>query len=159
MRVLICRKRSFKDSSFICISMGVSFRLDNIDAGTATGKSKENAVLKDGSLAVLARVVGVKQLKGLMLAMYLNIPNTSIINLINEQCPETGLSDANDKVMIETTQKCLLYWKQIRSNSKDKDKLKELKTALEKLGEEDIRKVIEDKAADNLELTADAFSE
>ena len=128
-------------------------------AGTTTGKSKENAVLKEGSMAVLARVLGVKQQKGLMLAMYLNIPTTSIVNLINEQSPECGLIDANDKVMIETTQKLLLYWRQIRSNSKDKDKLKELKTALEKLGEEDIRKVVEDKAADNVELTADAFSE
>jgi len=37
--------------------------------------------------------------------------------------------------------------------------LRELKTALEKLGKEEIRKVVEDKAADNVELTADAFSD
>ena len=130
-----------------------------LSAGTSTAKSKENAVLKDGSLAVLARVVGAEQLNGLMLAMYLNIPNTSIVNLINDQSPNSGLIDASDKVMIETTQKLLLYWKQIRSHSKDKDKLRELKTALEKLGKEEIRKVVEDKAADNVELTADAFSD
>lgn len=129
------------------------------EAGTSTTKSKENAVLKDGSLAVLARVIGTEKLHGLMLAMYLNIPNTAIVHMINEQSPTCGLINANEKVMIEITQKLLLHWKRIRSNSKDKEKIRELKTALEKLGKEEVRKVIEDKAADNVELTADAFAE
>lgn len=91
--------------------------------------------------------------------MYLNIPITSLVNLINEQSEEKGLKDASEKVMIEATQKFLLFWKQMRCNSKDKDKLKELKIALETLGEEDIKKVVEEKAADNVELTADAFAD
>lgn len=118
---------------------------------------KESAVLTDGSLAILAREISVEKLNGLVLCMYLNIPNTAIVNAANEATPR-GLIDASDTDKIEATQKLLLNWKRLRSGSKDKEKVRDLERALREMGKSEIAEVINDKHANNIELTQDFFT-
>ncbi|KAL3858152.1 hypothetical protein ACJMK2_012759 [Sinanodonta woodiana] len=127
------------------------------EASTTTSKNKESAVLTDGSLAVLAREVGAEKLNGLILSMYLNIPNTTIVKIANE-ASDMGLINASDNMRVETTQRLLLHWKRLRVNSKDKEKVKDLERALKEIGRGDIADVITDKHANHAELTADAFN-
>ncbi|KAK3581911.1 hypothetical protein CHS0354_005518 [Potamilus streckersoni] len=127
------------------------------EASTTKSKNKESAVLTDGSLAVLAREVGAEKLNGLILSMYLNIPNTTIVKFANE-ASDVGLISASDNMRAETTQRLLLHWKRLRVNSKDKEKVKDLERALKEIGRGDIAEVIIDKHANHAELTADAFS-
>lgn len=127
------------------------------EEASTTGKAKEAAVLTDGSLAILAREVGAEKVNGLVLCMYLNIPNTAIVNAtIERSC--NGLLDASDSVIIETTLNLLLSWKHLRAMSKDKDKVKDLERALKEMGKPEFADVINDKHANNVELTSDAFS-
>lgn len=126
------------------------------DAST-TLKGKESSVLTDGSLSILARQIGADKLNGLILSMYLNIPNTTIVNATIE-ASENGLIDSNDTTRIETTQKLLLTWKRLHMGSKEKEKVKELERALREMGKGELADVINDKHANNLELTSDAFA-
>lgn len=89
--------------------------------------------------------------------MYLNIPTTTIVNATNE-ASATGLLDVNDTLIIEATQRLLLTWKELRAGSKDKDKVKDLERALKEMGKSDFADVINDKHANNIELTSEAFS-
>ncbi|XP_052220048.1 uncharacterized protein LOC127837161 isoform X2 [Dreissena polymorpha] len=123
----------------------------------ASKKPKESAVLSDGSLAILAREISLDKLNGLVLCMYLNIPNTTIVQASNDATPR-GLIDATDTAKIETTQKLLLLWKQLRVGKKEKDNVKELETALREMGKAEIADIIHDKDANNVELSSEALS-
>lgn len=89
--------------------------------------------------------------------MYLNIPNTTIVNAANEAA-YCGLIDATDTDKIETTQKLLLNWKRSRQGSKEKDKVRDLERALREMGKTEFADVINDKHANNVELTSEAFA-
>lgn len=117
---------------------------------------KESAVMTDGSLAILAREIGGEKLNGLLLAMYLNLPNTTIVNAANNASP-CGLIDATDVIKIEATTALLLEWKSLRQSLKEKEKVKELERALREMGKTETADVINDKHANNIELTSDAF--
>ncbi|XP_033746073.1 uncharacterized protein LOC117331460 isoform X1 [Pecten maximus] len=123
---------------------------------TAT-KSKESAVLKDSSLAILAKEIGQDDLNGLVLTMCLNVPNTDIVNIANS-ASECGLLNANESLRSETTRKCLLHWKSMRSGAKEREKVKELDRALKELGKAEIADIVSERHANNAELTPDAFS-
>ena len=120
-------------------------------------KPKEAAVLTDGSLAILAREISVEKLNGLVMCMYLNIPNTTIVEAANDATPK-GLIDASDVIKTEATQKLLLNWKRLKPNTKDKDKVKDLERALREMGKPEFADVINDKHANNLELCAEFFT-
>ncbi|XP_060586837.1 uncharacterized protein LOC132742430 isoform X2 [Ruditapes philippinarum] len=126
------------------------------EEGSTAGKGKESMVLTDGSLAILAREIGGAGVSGLVLCMYLNIPNTTIVNATNE-ASECGLLGVSDVLVIEATQRLLLQWKTLRAGSKDKDKVKDLERALKEMGKPEFADVINDKHANNLELTSEFF--
>ncbi|KAL4223019.1 hypothetical protein ACF0H5_016497 [Mactra antiquata] len=117
---------------------------------------KESAVLTDGSLAILAREVAIEKLNGLILCMYLNIPNTTIVNAAND-ASDKGLIDATDVMKIEATQKLLLAWKTMRAGSKEKEKVKDLERALREMGKPEFADVINDKHANSIELSQEFF--
>jgi len=89
--------------------------------------------------------------------MYLNIPNTTIVEAANDATPK-GLIDASDVIKTEATQKLLLNWKRLKPNTKDKDKVKDLERALREMGKPEFADVINDKHANNLELCAEFFT-
>lgn len=91
------------------------------------------------------------------MCMYLNIPNTAIVNAANE-ATYRGLIDPTDTDKIEATQKLLLNWKRSRAGSKEKDKVKDLERALREMGKPEFADVINDKHANNIELTSEAFA-
>ena len=113
-------------------------------------------VLTDGSLAILAREIGGIGVSGLVLCMYLNIPNTTIVNATNE-ASECGLLGVNEVLVIEATQRLLLEWKNLRAGSKDKDKVKDLERALKEMGKPEFAEVINDKHSNNVELASEFF--
>lgn len=123
---------------------------------TAT-KTKESAVLKDTSLAVLAKEISQDDLNGLVLTLYLNVPNTDIVNIANS-ASEYGLQNANETARAEVTRKCLLHWKNIRAGGKEREKVKELDRALKELGKAEIADIVTERHSNNAELTSDAFS-
>ncbi|XP_060067551.1 uncharacterized protein LOC132547767 [Ylistrum balloti] len=122
-----------------------------------TTKSKESAVLKDSSLAILAKEIGQDDLNGLVLTMYLNVPNTDIVNIANG-ASECGLLNANESLRTETTRKCLMHWKNMRAGAKEREKVKELDRALKELGKAEIADIVSERHSNNAELTPDAFS-
>ena len=120
-------------------------------------KVKESAVLTEGSLAVLARDVAIEKENGLIMAMFLNIPNTDIVNAANG-ASDVGLRNAADNLKIEVTLKLLLQWKRYRCGVKEKDKVRDLERALREIGFPEKADVINERHSSQQELTADAFS-
>jgi len=126
-------------------------------ASTTSSKIKESPVISEGSLAILAREIGGDKLNGLVLCMYLNIPTTTIVIAAN-CASDNGLIDANDTTKIETTQKLLLTWKSLRVGCKEREKVRELEKALREMGKNEMADVVNDKHANQAELTSDAFA-
>lgn len=108
------------------------------------------------SLDALSRELGPDKLNSILLPMYLNMPTTKIVR-ITMQDSETGLADADDRLKVETARRCLLEWKAMRCNSKDKDKVKELERALRDIGRPELADVVVDKNSSNTDLTSDAL--
>uniref|UniRef100_A0A8W8LXG3 Death domain-containing protein n=1 Tax=Magallana gigas TaxID=29159 RepID=A0A8W8LXG3_MAGGI len=135
----------------------------NANAASSTSAlKKEAAVLKDTSLAVLSRELGaLDKQSGLMLGMYLNVPNTTIVNIANA-ASDDGYSDVSDRTRIDTTQKILLTWKDSRKDMrpkiKERKKVKQLARAVTEMGKSEMASVITEKHGENAELTADAFT-
>ncbi|KAL5013618.1 hypothetical protein ScPMuIL_007888 [Solemya velum] len=117
---------------------------------------KEAAVLSDASINALARELGPEKLNCIVLPMLLNLPTTKIVRITVEDS-EIGLKEADDTLKIETTRRCLLEWKAIRCNSKDKEKVKELERALREMGRPEVADVVVDKHSNNVEITSDAL--
>jgi len=128
--------------------------------GSATLKSMESAVLKDDSLAVLARHLGTEEQNGLALAMLLNIPNTTVVNIANS-ASEFGMLGADDKSKIETTKKCLLHWKSLRekNNVTGLKHIKEIGRALKNLGKSQLASLIMKHHTNNTELSSNDLSD
>lgn len=131
-------------------------------SSSTSALKKEAAVLKDTSLAVLSRELGaLDKHSGLMLGMYLNVPNTTIVNIANA-ASDDGYSDVSDRTRIDTTQKILLTWKDswkdMRPKIKEREKVKELARAVTEMGKSEMASVITEKHGENAELTADAFT-
>lgn len=93
---------------------------------------------------------------GLMLAMYLNIPNTKIVNACND-ISETGLRDAEAADYVKVTDNLLRYWKLKRATVRDRRKVDELESALRAVGKNELADVLADRHQMNMEITADAF--
>ncbi|XP_052801728.1 uncharacterized protein LOC128232287 isoform X2 [Mya arenaria] len=127
------------------------------EEASTTSKVRESSVLTDGSLAILAREIATDKMNGLVMCMLLNIPTTVIVNAANG-ASDNGLIDATDTCKIETTQKLLIDWKLSRAASKEKDKVRDLERALREMGKAEFADVINDKHANNVELSGEAFA-
>jgi len=125
----------------------------------APPKTKESAVLKDASLAILAKEIGAEEQNGLAFAMLLNMPNTEIVNIAN-CASDFGLLGAGDNLKVETTRKCLVHWRNMRSGTKlkEKEKVREIERALKEIGKPEMADIIMERHSNNSELTPDAFA-
>jgi len=127
------------------------------EGSTTTSKVKESAVISDGSLSILAREIAKEKEDGLVFAMYLCIPNTTIVHACNS-ASEVGLKDASEQLKIETCQSLLLTWKGLKAGCKEREKVRELERALREMGKTEMADVINDKHANNVELTVEALA-
>ena len=105
-------------------------------------------MLTPDSLAALGKNMAEK---GLVLAMYLNIPTTRLVNL-RLAGSEKNLSE--DDMAIEM----LTLWKTLRATAKDKDKVADLERALKEMGKTEHAEVLMEKYQADMELTADCFT-
>ena len=104
-------------------------------------------MLTAASLGVLARAV---QDKSLVLAMYLNVPTTKLVNIRID----------GDEKNIDNENQCLTMlqlWKQMRTTDKEKDKVADLQRGLKEAGFTEIAEVVEERAKENLEVTFDSL--
>ena len=86
---------------------------DSIVVWLTAQAKKESAVLTDASLAALAKELSPQ---GLVIAMLLNIPTTTLVNF--------RLSVHERKTSDEDAFKDMLaYWKNMRASAKDKEKV------------------------------------
>lgn len=110
---------------------------------------KEAAVLSDESLKALAGELA-EGTTGLRVAMYLNIPTSTLVNMELK---------ANEKQTLGTdrTLTMLYYWKTMRATAKEKDKVLDLERAMREAGKQEVADVILDRHRDNMELTTDCF--
>lgn len=74
------------------------------------------------------------------------------------EASDCGLINADASLREETTRKLLTLWRTLRTDCKEKAKIKELEIALGKMNRPEIAEVILDRHGNNQELTSDAFS-
>lgn len=119
---------------------------------------KEPEVLTDKSLVLLAQGIGRQDLKGLELAMYLNIPTTTIINCIYEITDSSLTSENSENDRVAVASKCILLWKELTNESKNRDRIKNLDKALREIGKPDLADTVMERHSNNQELTNDIFA-
>ena len=100
-------------------------------------------MLTANSLNALAKVL---QGKSLMIAMYLNIPTTKLVQ-IRIAADEKSSSDE------EQCLEMLTYWKTMRATAKEREKVHDLKRALTEAGFQEMAEVVDEKHKDHQELT------
>jgi len=125
------------------------------DAGRSR---KEPAVLRDSSLLILANGVGKHDLKGVELAMQLNIPTTTIVKYIGDITGASAmtLEDCeNDRIIL--AYRCVLLWKEMTHQMKSRERVKMMESALRRVGRQDIADIFMDKFTNKEELTKDIF--
>lgn len=83
-----------------------------------------------------------------MLGIYLNVPNTTIVNIANA-VSDDGYSDVSDRTRIDTTQKILLTWKDswkdMHPKIKEREKVKEPACAVTEMVKSEMASVITEK--------------
>ncbi|CAH1784056.1 unnamed protein product [Owenia fusiformis] len=109
-------------------------------------KPKEAAVLTEGSLGYLAKEIP----DPIILGMYLNIPNTRLVDYTIDPSSQANVADMSRKV--------LMFWKQMRETAKEKDKVADLDRALRSSGKHDLAETLLNKHQDGMELTPDCFA-
>uniref|UniRef100_A0A0B6XYX5 Death domain-containing protein n=1 Tax=Arion vulgaris TaxID=1028688 RepID=A0A0B6XYX5_9EUPU len=118
---------------------------------------KESEVLTDTSLIILAKGIGKESLKGLELAMYLNIPTTRIITIINNSTTNFLTNEGSENDRIAVTSQCVLLWKKMTKDSKTKEKVHDMERALREIGKPELADLFIEHHQNNLELTNDIF--
>ena len=104
-------------------------------------------MLTANSLNVLARAT---QDKAIVLAMYLNVPTTKLVNIRIE----------SDEKNVDAENQCLnmlQYWKNMRATAKEKEKIADLARGLKEAGFAEIAEVVDERHKDNVELTSDSL--
>ncbi|BFZ08925.1 hypothetical protein BsWGS_11964 [Bradybaena similaris] len=127
---------------------------------TATQKptmKKEPEVLTDASLTLLARGIGKEQLKGLELAMYLNIPTAAIINIINGSATRFLTDEGSEHDRMAVTSECLLLWKKMTKESKTRDRIRDLERALKEIGKAELAETFIEYHQNGQELSNNIF--
>ncbi|GFO21732.1 hypothetical protein PoB_004823700 [Plakobranchus ocellatus] len=118
---------------------------------------REPEVLSDASLTILANGVGRQDLKGLELAMFLNIPTTTIVNCINEVTHKFLTTEGTENERASVALKCVLLWKNMTKDTKTRERVKSLEKALREIGKPDIADSFMERHQNNMELSGEMF--
>ncbi|CAG5116895.1 unnamed protein product [Candidula unifasciata] len=118
---------------------------------------KEPEVLTDASLTVLARGIGKEQLKGLEIAMYLNIPTTAIVNIINSTTTGFLTDEGSEGDRIAVTSECLQLWKKMTRESKTRDRVRDLERALKDIGKSELAELFAEYHQSGQEINDNIF--
>ncbi|RUS89601.1 hypothetical protein EGW08_002619 [Elysia chlorotica] len=127
------------------------------EATPRPGTKREPEVLTDASLTILAHGVGGQDLKGLELAMYLNIPTTTIINCINEVTSVALTDEGTENERSSVALSCILLWKSMTKDTKTRERVKSLEKALREIGKPDVADLFMERHQNNMELSGDIF--
>lgn len=114
--------------------------------------------MTDPSLLILGHGIGIQDLKGIELAMLLNIPTTTIVKCIGEVFPDGSLTaEGSENARSSVTSKCVLMWKEMTKDNKNRDRVKVLEKALREIGKGDVADAFIERHSNNLELSNDIF--
>ncbi|XP_076469635.1 uncharacterized protein LOC143299967 [Babylonia areolata] len=127
------------------------------EAVAVVNKSKESETLSKSSLVHLARGLG-KDSDGLTLPMLLNLPTTTIINVIYDSNDDGLLKDESGTVQAAVVEKCVLMWRQHTAEQKNKDRIKTLEKALREMGKNELADGILERYQNHQEITPDIFA-
>jgi len=119
---------------------------------------KEPEVLTDSSLLLLANGIGKQELKGLELAMYLNIPTTTIVRLIGDITDSFLTNEGSENDRMAVTAKCVFLWKEMTKEKKNRERVKSLEKALRDIGKAEVADNFADRHSNNQELSNDIFA-
>lgn len=108
---------------------------------------KEALVLSANSLGVLAKAV---HSKGMVVAMYLNIPTTKLVNMQLDADEKNTSSEDRCLCMLQA-------WKRMRAGAKDRDRVHDLIRGIKEAGFVEMADVLEERSKDNIELTPDSI--
>ena len=120
-------------------------------------KSKESETLTKTSLVQLARGLG-KEAGGLTFPMLLNLPTTTIINIIYNNHEDGLLNDESGNLQAAVVEKCLLLWRQQTAELKNKERMKTLEKALREMGKNEIADAVLERYQNHQEITAEIFA-
>jgi len=108
---------------------------------------KEAAVLTEASLTHLAKEMAPK---AMVMAMYLNIPTTTLVHMsLAASCKGTAEEAFSTEL--------LLHWKKMRETAKEKDKVADMERALREMDKQELADVFMDRHQGQMELSADCF--
>ncbi|ELU04033.1 hypothetical protein CAPTEDRAFT_19108 [Capitella teleta] len=116
-------------------------------ATDASPPKKESSVLTEASLSAFVKEF---EANAMVVAMYLNIPTTTLVNF---HLPVHANECSEGEAFLEV----MKYWKQMRASAKEREKVADLDRALRELGKADHADVITERHKENMELTADCF--
>ncbi|XP_005094163.1 uncharacterized protein LOC101849360 [Aplysia californica] len=119
---------------------------------------KEPEVLTDSSLLLLANGVGRQDLKGVELAMYLNIPTTTIVRCIGDVTESSLTAEGSENDRMAVAAKCVLLWKEMTKDNKTRERVKSLEKALREIGKGDVADTFMERHSNNQELSNDIFA-
>ncbi|XP_076436646.1 uncharacterized protein LOC143276123 [Babylonia areolata] len=129
---------------------------DKDEAVILASKSKESETLSKNSLGHLARGVG-KESDGLTLPMLLNLPTTTIINIMYENSDDGLLRDKSGSMQSAVVEKCVLMWRRQTGKQKNKERIKKLVKALREMGKNELADSILERYQNHEEITPDIF--
>lgn len=119
---------------------------------------KEPEVLTDASLLLLANGIGKQDLKGVELAMYLNIPTTTIVRIIGDITDAFLTSEGSENDRMSVTAKCMLLWKEMTKEKKNRERVKCLEKALRDIGKGEVADNFVERHSNNQELSSEIFT-
>jgi len=128
------------------------------EEATPRPAKKEPEVLTDVSLLCLAHGIGIQDLKGIELGMYLNIPTTTIIKCIADVTDKSLTGEGTENERSSVTAKCVLLWKEMTKDNKNRDRVKCLEKALREMGKSEIADAFVERHGNNQELSPDIFA-
>ncbi|KAK7102606.1 uncharacterized protein [Littorina saxatilis] len=127
------------------------------EGATPTNKPKELETLSKTSLVQLARGLG-KEPDSLTFPMLLNLPTTTIINLIYDNNENGLIGDESCTAQIAVIEKCILLWRQYTAEVKNKERIKTLEKALREMGKNELADAIMERSQNHQEISADMFA-
>ena len=113
--------------------------------------------MTDSSLLLLANGIGKQELKGLELAMYLNIPTTTIVRVIGDITESYLTAEGSENDRMAVTAKCMLLWKEMTKDKKNRERVKGLEKALRDIGKNEVADNFVERHSNNQELSGDIF--
>ena len=122
-------------------------------ATVPTGK-KEPEILKDSSLILLARHIAQEKMDYLEFGMRLNLPTTTLVNIVNNV---SGSEIVDEKLKKAVAEKSILLWKELTKDVKTRERMKVLEQALRAMDKNDLADTLLERHSQNQELTTDCF--